>query len=376
MHKGVLNMKISIQKQVLQEAIFNVQKAISGKVIMPILQGILIIAENSQITLIGSNMDLIIETKIQGNILEEGKVVVDSRFFGDIIRKLPDATIQLESKDNKTITIEYSSSTAILLHMDANEYPSLPDIKKETTFQISQRLIKNMIKGTIFAIAQDEFRATYTGVLFEVSSGNLNLVSLDGYRAAIRSEKIESSLVVNKIIPGKTLNEVYKILEDNDNLIDISFASNHVIFSLGNTKISSRLLEGNFVKHEDIIPKEYSTKIIVKRNDLLNSIERASLMGKEEYGSKVILEIQDDNIFIIANSQFGKLREKINIVLQGNNLKIAFNSKYLLDVLKVIDNDEIVLELNNSVNPCIIKNKNSDNCVYMLVPILHRFGTL
>lgn len=366
-------MKISIQKQILQDAISNVQKAISGKVIMPILQGILIIAENSHITLIGSNMDLIIETKVQGNIIEEGRVVVDSRFFGDIIRKLPDATINLESKDNKNIIIEYSSSTAVLLHMDANEYPSLPDIKKETTFQISQGLIKNMIKGTIFATAQDEFRATYTGILFEVSAGTLNLVSLDGYRAAIRSEKIESDLIISKIVPGKTLNEVYKILEDNDTLIDISFASNHVIFSLGNTKISSRLLEGNFVKHEDIIPKEYNTKIIVKKNKLLSSVERASLMGREEYGNKVILEIQDDEMYITANSQFGKLREKINIVLHGSDLKIAFNSKYLIDVLKVMDNDEIVIALNNSVNPCVIKNENTDNCIYMLVPVLHRF---
>lgn len=367
-------MKISIQKQVLEDAISNVQKAINGKVMMPILQGILIIAENSQITLIGSNMDLIIETKIQANIIEEGRVVVDSRFFGDIIRKLPDTTVQLESKEDKTISIQYSGCRAILLHMDANEYPSLPDIKKETTFQISQRLIKNMIKGTIFATAQDEIRATYTGILFEVSKESLNLVSLDGCRAAIRSGKIESNLIVSKVVPGKTLNEVYKILEDNDNLIDISFASNHVIFSLGNTKISSRLLEGNFVNHKDIIPKEYNTKIIIKRSELLNSIERASLMGKEEYGSKVILEIEDDTMFIIAKSQFGNLRERINIALQGSNLKIAFNPKYLLDVLKVMDNDEIVLELNSSANPCVIKNKNAYNCVYMVVPILHRFG--
>lgn len=366
-------MKISVQKQILQDAISDVQKAISGKVIMPILQGILIIAQNSQITLIGSNIDLIIETKIQGNIIEEGRIVVDSRLFGDIIRKLPDGEIQFESKEDKTLNIEYSDFKAALLHMDANEYPSLPDIKKETTFQISQRLIKCMIKGTIFATAQDEFRASYTGILFEVSERKLNLVALDGYRAAIRSEKIESDLILSKIVPGKTLNEVYKILEDNDNVINISFASNHVIFNLGNTKISSRLLEGNFVKHEDIIPKENSTNIIIKRNELLNSVERASLMGKEEYGNKVILEVQGDKMFIMANCQFGKLREKINIILHGNDLKIAFNSKYLIDILKVMDNDEIVLELNNSINPCVIKNRNSDNCIYMLVPILHRF---
>ena len=164
--------------------------------------------------------------------------------------------------------------------MNADDYPNIPKINENMIFRISQKLIKNMIKSTIFAIAQDETRPILTGVLFEVKNGNLNLVALDGYRVALRRESINSDNIINAVIPGKALNEISKILEENDDLTYITFTPNHILFNLGKTKIISRLLEGEFINYNSIIPEEYNLKIIGKRDEILNSIERASLNGK------------------------------------------------------------------------------------------------
>lgn len=366
-------MKFSISKQELVSAVYNVQKAITGRGIIPILEGILIVAEKSKLTLIGSNMDLIIESAVEANVIEEGKIVVDSRLFGDIIKRLPEVEITLEATTNNTLNITYLDFSGVLVHMDANEYPNMPIIEEKDSVQISQKTIKSMIKSTIFSASQEDYRNVLTGVLFEINNGKINFVALDGCRAAIRSEKVQSELTISKVVPSKTLNEVYKILEDKDSLININFSSNHIVFDLGNTKISSRLLEGEFIKHEDIIPKEYNIRVTAKRHKLLDSIERASLIGKEEFGNKVLLEIQEDKMIISSNSNLGTIKEKINIILNGSDLKIAFNSKYLLDILKAIEVEEVVMEFFSSINPCIIKGKENQGYTYMIMPVLQPF---
>lgn len=362
-------MKFIVEKHDLQEAISNVQKAVTGKSAMPILQGILLTASGSELTLIGSDIDLTIETKVSAEVLEEGSIVIDSRLFGDIIKKLPNAKIEICSADNNSIKITCLKSTTTLIHMNADDYPNIPKINENMIFTISQKLIKNMIKGTIFAVAQDETRPILTGVLFEVNNQNLNLVALDGYRVALRSESIETDNTINAVIPGKNLNEVSKILEDSDDPAHITFTPNHILFNLGKTKIISRLLEGEFIKYNSIIPEEYNLKIIAKRAEILNSIERASLVGKEGNNSPVKFDIEEDSMIITSNSQLGKAREEINIILQGEALKIAFNSKYLIDIFKIMDSEEIVMEFSSSVSPCVIKNKDNNKCIYLLLPV-------
>src|SRR3712207_3296434 len=344
-------MKFSVEKSKLQEAISNAQKAITGKTTMPVLQGIYIKAMDNELTIIGSDIDLTIETKIEADVIEPGTIVVDARLFGEIIRKLPNAPVLVESMENNTITIQCLKSIATLIHMNADEYPNLPKINENMIFTIPQGLMKNMIKGTIFAIAQDETRPILTGILFEVKDGKLNLVALDGYRVALRRENIDSANSINAVIPGKTLNEVSKILEESDNPTHITFTPNHILFNLGNTRVISRLLEGEFIKYESIIPKEYNLKVLVKKCDILNSIERASLMGKEGKTNLVKLDVEDENMIITSNSQLGKAREEVPIILQGESLKIAFNSKYLIDVFKIMDEEEVVMEFSSSISP-------------------------
>lgn len=362
-------MKFRCEKSKLQEAISIAQKAVTGKSSMPVLEGIYIEVGNNEITLIGTDTDLSIETKIEGIVEERGKIVVDSKLFGEIIRKLPNDEVEIATMENNSIEINCQKSTFNLLHMNADEYPSLPQIDENKVFPISQNILKNMIRGTIFAIAQDETRPILTGVLFEIKGSNLNMVALDGYRLALRREFLETDHDVSAVIPGKTLNEVSKILEDSSEVANITFTTNHILFNLGKTKIVSRLLEGEFIKYGSIIPNEYNLSITAKRSEMLNCIERASLMAKEGNTNLIKLNIQEDNLVITSNSQLGKVREELNIILQGQPLQIAFNSKYLIDMFKIMEEEEVVMEFSSSVSPCIVKNKNTDNCTYLVLPV-------
>ncbi|MBZ9684791.1 DNA polymerase III subunit beta [Clostridium estertheticum] len=362
-------MKFICEKNILQEAISNVQKAITGKSTMPVLQGILIVASNRQVTLIGSDIDLSIEARITADVIEDGTVVLDSKLFGEIIRKLPNSTIEITTDDNNAIKIVCQKSYATIIHMNGGDYPSLPNIIENMIFSISQRVLKNMMRGTIFAVAQDETRPILTGVLFEIKDKKLNLVALDGYRVAFRSEPVDNDSNITAVIPGKTLSEVSKILEETDEPVNITFTPNHILFNIGKTKVISRLLEGEFIKYSSIIPEEYNLKITAKRSELLNCIERASLMAKEGNTNLVKFNIEEDNMIITSNSQLGKSREEINIILQGEPLQIAFNSKYLIELLKIMEEEEILMEFSSGVNPCVVRNKEKNNCTYMVLPV-------
>lgn len=362
-------MKFLCEKSILQEAISTAQKAVTGKSTMTILEGILLIAKNNELTLIGSDIDLSIETKIAANILEEGSIVVDSKLFGELIKKLPNAEVQVETIENTSLEVTCQKSKAVLKFMNAEDFPSLPKINENMIFNISQKLLKNMIKGTIFATAQDEIRPILTGVKFEIKDRKLNLVALDGLRLALRSEQVENDSTISAVIPGKTLSEISKILEDSEEVVNITFTPNHILFNLGTTKVISRLLEGEFINYNSIIPDEYNLKVTVKRNEFLDCIERASLMAKEGNTNLVKLNIQDDQIVITSDSQLGKAREELNGLMQGEPLKIAFNARFLIDVFKIIDEEEIVLELTSSVSPCVVRNKDKNNCTYLVLPV-------
>jgi DNA polymerase III subunit beta len=362
-------MKFKCEKAILQEAISIAQKAVTGKSTMPILEGILIEAYDGVVTLIGSDTDLSVETKFKCSIEETGRIVVDSKLFGEIIRKLPNDEVEIATMENNLIELNCQKSTFNLVHMTADDYPSLPNIDENMVFNIPQGIIKNMIKGTIFAVAQDETRPILTGVLFEVKNKSLNLVALDGYRLALRKEALDTDNTISAVIPGKTLNEVSKILEDTEDFVNITFTANHILFNLGKTKVISRLLEGEFIKYGSIIPEEFNLKVTAKKHELLNCIERASLMAKEGSNNLIKFDIQEDNLIITSNSQLGKVKEELNIILQGNTLQIAFNSKYLIDVFKIIEEEEIEMEFSSGVSPCVIKNKEWNNCTYLVLPV-------
>jgi DNA polymerase-3 subunit beta len=357
------------EKHKLQESVLITQKAITGKTTMPILDGIFIKAENSGITLIGSDMDLSIETKVEADVIQEGKVVIDSKIFGEIIRKLPDSEIRIEIIENDTVQISCEKSVFNVVYMKWDEYPTLPSITTDKKIEFPQNLLKNMIKSTAFAIAQDETRPILQGILFEIKNKNINLVALDGYRLAIRSEYVDCDLEMEIVIPGKTLSEVSKILEDTEENVNITFTNNHILFNLGKTKIISRLLEGKFVNYNSLLPQEHKITVDTNRSQLQAGIERASLMSKEGNSYLIKLDFNEDNLVITSNSQLGKVREEVSVILQGEPIEIAFNSRYLFDVLKNIEDEDIILEMTSSISPCVIKAKDTDLYKYLVLPV-------
>ncbi|WP_054200524.1 DNA polymerase III subunit beta [Clostridium baratii] len=357
------------EKQKLQEGISIVQKAITGKSTMSVLEGIYINASKEGLTLIGSDMDVSIETKVEADVMNEGSIVIDAKIFGEIIRKLPNSDIKIETLENDTVQIICEKSVFNVVYMNADEFPELPQINQDMKVEVPQNILKNMIKGTSFAIAQDETRPILQGVLFEVKDKTLNLVALDGYRLAIRSEYLDSEIDIEKVIPGKTLNEVSKILEDTNDIVEINFTNNHILFNLNKTRIISRLLEGKYVNYKSLLPQEHKLTVTVKKQDLQNGIERASLMAKDGNNNLIKLDIQDEAVIITSNSQLGKVREEVLINLQGDKIQIAFNSRYLIDVLKNFEEEEVILEMTSSVSPCIIKAKEADNYKYLVLPV-------
>jgi DNA polymerase-3 subunit beta len=361
-------MKFKCEKNKLQEAISIAQKAVTGKSAMPVLQGLLITADADDLTFIGSDIDLSIETKIKASVIENGKVVVDAKLFGEIIRKLPNSTIEFNTIDDKSVEILCEKSKFTLVHMNVEDFPKLPEINQDIIFSVEQRTLKNMIKGTIFAVAQDETRPILTGILFEVLDKKLSLVALDGYRLALRKEIIDNENKINAVIPGKTLNEVVKILGEEGST-DIIFTKNLILFNIGETKVISRLLEGEFIKYTSIIPEDFNLKVTAKREELLSCIERASLVGRDESTNLIKLDIDEEEMVITSNSQLGNVIEKLNIILQGQPLEIAFNAKYLIDLLKIIEEDEIHMEFSSSVSPCVITTKENSNCTYLVLPV-------
>lgn len=357
------------EKQEILEGISTVQKAITGKSTMPILEGIYIKTNTNSLTLIGSDMDVSIQTTVNANIVEQGSIVIDAKIFGEIIRKLPNSSIKIETLEKQIIRITCEKSVFDVVYMHTNEFPELPEINENLKISVKQNILKNMIKGTSFAIAQDETRLILQGILFEVKNKNLNLVALDGYRLAIKSEFLDTDIDIEVVIPGKTLNEVSKILEDVDDIVDITFTNNHILFNLEKTKIISRLLEGKFINYNSLLPQEHKLLVNVNRQELQNAIERASLMAKDGNTNLIKLDIQPDNLIITSNSQLGKVREEISINLQGEEVQIAFNSRYLLDVLKNIEDDEVVMKMTSGITPCVIEQKNSENAKYLVLPV-------
>lgn len=361
-------MFFSCEKSILQEAIDIVQKATSSKTTYPILEGILIKVIDNRVIFTSTDLDLGIQTYINADIYENGSTVLNSKILGEFIRKLPNETVSFKLIDNN-VYITCQKSEFVIVSNSPDEFPQLPSINENTMYEIPQDVLKNMIKQTIFSIAQDETRPILTGVLFEVKDKRLSFVALDGYRLSLKYYDIDIDTNINAVIPGKTLNEISKILEAINDKVKITFTPNHILFNLGNTKIISRLLEGEFINYGQIIPDEYRLRAIVKREDLLESIERASLLAREGKTNLIKFELKDDRMIITSNSQMGKVYEEVNIKLEGEGLKIAFNSKYFIDVLRIIDSEEIYLEFSTNVSPCLVKKCDSKDFIYLVLPV-------
>ncbi len=354
----------------LMHSISIVQKSVSTKTTLPILKGIYLEAYATCLKLVGTDLEVGIENIIEAEVIQEGTVVIDARLFSEIIRKLPDENVELHLQENNQLLIKCASTEFNILCYNASDFPELPLIEEENRHEISQELFRNMIRQTVFATSQDESRPILTGVLMEIENEKLNMVALDGYRLALRKGKIDGTDTNRVVVPAKTLNEISRIMNaDDENPITITFTENHGLFTIGNTKLISRLLDGEFINYNQILPKEYKSQVKINTKNLLNSIERASLLAREGKNNLVKFTINDDKMVITSNSELGKVYEEINIQLEGEDLEIAFNSKYFIDALKAVDEEEVYLEFTTNISPGIIKPVNNENHVYLVLPV-------
>ncbi len=368
--KGATKVKITCNKTSLMNGINIVSKAVSTKSTMTNLQCILIEASLSDIRLIANDIEIGIETIIEGTILEAGKVAIDAKFFSDIVRRLPDSDITIETNANNQAILHCERNETNIAGTSGDDFNYLPEIEKEKHITISQLALKDVIQKTIFSISDQENTKIMTGELFEIKGDELRVISLDGQRISIRKVKLSESYEPMKVIvPGKTLNEMTKILNGGaDDKINIYFTNKHILFEFDNTKVVSRLLEGEFYKIDQIITKDYETKFKINKKEFASSIDRASLFIKESEKKPIILNIQNSSMYMKIDSTIGSMNEELEIKKEGNDIRIGFNPKFLMEALRAIDDDEVDIYMVNPKYPCFIRDE-EESYIYMILPV-------
>lgn len=365
-------MKLSFQKDNLLNGINIVSKAITSKTTMPILECILIDASTQEVKLTANDMELGIETKVEGEVLEKGKIALDAKLLYEIIRKMPGTdspvTIESDSRFNTVLTCE--SSVFTIQGRDGEEFSYLPYIEKNQNICLSQFTLKESIRQTIFSISPTDSNKMMTGELLEVKGDEFKIVSLDGHRISIRKTTLNNHYDdIKVIVPGKTLTEISKILGgDSEKDVLIYFSKNHVLFEFDDTIVVSRLIEGEYFKIDHMLSNDYETKIVVNKKDLMDCIERSMILIRDTDRKPLILNITDDLVNLKVKSAFGSMNADVTCQKIGKDLMIAFNPKFLIDALRVIDDEVISIYLMNPKSPCFIRD-DEGRYIYLVLPV-------
>jgi len=366
-------MKLICSKSNLLKSVSIVSKAVPSKTTMAILECILIDATMDGIKFTANDMELGIETKVEGVIIEKGHIALDAKIFFEIIRKLPENDVVIETDENLKTTITCEKAKFNISGKSGEDFTYLPYIEKEDFISLSQFTLKEIIRQTIFSIGDNENNKLMTGELFEIKENVLKVISLDGHRISIRKVELKESYDNKKVVvPGKTLIEVSKILSsETEDLVKIFFTNNHIVFEFNNTVVVSRLIEGEYFKIDQMLSSDYQTKVKINKKEFLSCIDRATLLIKESDKKPVIINILDGTMELKMNSLIGSMNEEIDISKDGKDILIGFNPKFLIDALRVIDDEEIDIYLMNSKAPCFIKDVN-EQYIYLILPVNFR----
>ena len=370
-------MKLICSKASLLKGVSIVSKAVPSRTTMPILNCILIDASANEIKLTANDMELGIETVIEGEIVERGIIALDAKFFSEIVRKLPDNDVVIESDDTFQTTITCEKAKFNIVGKSGEDFSYLPYIEKNESISISQFTLKDVVRQTIFSIADNDTNKLMTGELFEINENRLRVVSLDGHRISIRNIELKESYSPLKVVvPGKTLQEISKILTgEAEDMVDIFFADNHILFEFDETKVVSRLIEGEYFHIDQMLSSDYDTKVKINKREFLSCIDRATLLIREGDKNPIILNIQDGSLQLKINSFVGSMNEEIEIEKEGKDLLIGFNPKFFIDALRVIDDEEVTLYMVNPKAPCFIKD-DAGTYVYLILPVNFNAATV
>lgn len=363
-------MKITCTKNDLLKGVNTVMKAVPSKTTMPILECILIDASSSMIKFTANDMELGIETIVEGTIWEKGIVALEAKLFSEIIRKLPENDVIISSDEKNNTQIICEKAKFSIMGKEGEDFSYLPFVEKDYKITVSQFTLKEVIRQTIFSIAPNDSNKMMTGELFEIHENELRVVSLDGHRISIRKIELKSEYGDKKVIvPGKTLTEVSKILSGGtEDMVDIYFTDNHIVFEFDQTVVVSRLIEGNYFRVNQMLSNDYETKVTINKKEFLDCIDRATLLVKEGDKRPIILNIAEGVMELKISSQIGSMDEVIDISLEGKDIKIGFNPKFLIDALRVIDDEMIDIYYMNPKAPCFIRDE-EQSYIYLILPV-------
>ena len=363
-------MKLICSKSNLLHGVNIVSKAVPTRTTMAILECILIDASANEIKLTANDMELGIETKIEGEIAERGVIALDAKIFSEIVRKLPDSDVTIETDASFKTTITCEKAKFNIVGKSGDDFSYIPYIERNEPIVMSQFTLKEVICQTIFSIADNDNNKLMTGELFEIEENDLKVVSLDGHRISIRNIELKNNYSHKKVVvPGKTLQEVSKILPGSaEDEVSIFLTDNHIVFEFENTTVVSRLIEGEYFKIEQMLSSDYETKVKINKRELLDCIDRATLLVKEGDKKPIIMNITDGTMELKINSFIGSMNEDIDIAKEGKDILIGFNPKFFIDALRVIDEEEVTLYMVNPKAPCFIKD-DEGTFIYLILPV-------
>lgn len=364
-------MNFQCDKQELIEAVGNAQRAVATKAALPALEGILLRAQGSTLFLAGFDMELGITTTIDAQVQQPGELVLPARMFGDIVRKMPGDRIAITADDKFNTVIRSEVTEFSIMGITAADYPSIPTVEEGISLSLTQDVLKGMVRQTIFSVAApNNPRPIYTGTRFEVTPDQLRLVSMDGYRLAMRSEPVQTDETVNFVVPGKALQEILKLLKDEDKPCNLIIGRRHIIFEIDGYAVISRLLEGEFIDYEKIISQEdAATTVVVNTRSMMDAVDRVSLVINDRLQTPMICEFRDQSVYVSCSTPLGKANDCIPAQITGNEETMGFNSRYLLDALKNSETDEVRIELNSSLKPMKIFPKEGSSFLFLVLPV-------
>lgn len=365
----LIHMKFTVEKRLLNEAVANLQRAVSSKTSIPALEGILIRSEENRLVLTAYDLEIGMQTELPAIISAPGAIILTAKLFAEIVRRSPDEDITIDVDDRNTATITSGVSCFTIIGMDSAEFPELPKITDADTIKMPQELLKSMIRQTLFAVADSTAKPIHQGSLFKIESGNLDVVSVDGYRLALRREAINYANNTEFVVPGKTLSEVLKLLKDSEGEVEICPSRRHILFRIDNYTVISALLEGEFLDYKSALPKDKKTEVTVSTRTMIESVERVSLLITDRLKSPVRCVIGEDTVKLFCTTTMGRATDQILAEISGDQLEIGFNNKYLLDALRAAETDEVRLQLGGPISPMLVLPKEGDAFSFLVLPV-------
>ena len=362
-------MKFTVNKSDITEAVSNIQRAVSTKTSIPALEGILLSATETGLELCAYDLELGITTVIPAFVMEPGKAVLSAKLFSDIVRRTPAETVTVSVDEKNMATLESGYSRFSIIGIPAEEFPELPKLSDSTQISLPGALLKSMIRQTLFAIAESDAKPIHQGSLFSLENGILDVVSVDGYRLAVRREPVDFSEDLSFVVPGKTLSELLKLIKDSEEPVEISAGRRHILFKIDNYTVISSLLEGEFLNYKAAIPPESQTEVVLKTREAIDSVERVSLLITDRLKSPIRCLFDNNEVKLNCTASMGRASDQLDVEMTGQSVEIGFNNRYLLEALRNTECDEVKVQLGGPLSPMKVVPKEGDSFLFLVLPV-------